>query len=139
MKKNVFVLVLVMVVGAFAGNLAFANESKKELSTKREIILKGKMGKVAEEPILLTRKTSRLSIDLVTAFVEDGVVTVYFNQAIGDDYVSILISNESEGVLFEMSVIVDQAMEVVIPIEVDDFNEYVLEIYSSEIELEGEF
>ena len=142
MKKNLCILVLVSVV-AFTGSLfSFANESKKELDTKREIILKGKRGPevISELPLLLFKYTPPVSTDLVTAFVEEeNFVTLYFNSAVEDDCVLILISDESGNILFEASIIVDQAMEIPIPVELDESNEYKLEIYSATIDLVGEF
>ena len=139
MKKNVFVLVLVMVVTFTSSLFSFASESKKELDTKKEIIFKGKMGKVIGQPTLSPQSTTSIVIDLVTAFVEDNLVTIYFNQKIEDDYVSISIRDDSGDILFETSIIVDEAMEISIPIEIDSLTEYILTIYSSKINLVGEF
>jgi len=140
MKKNVLVLVFVMVVLSFTGNLfSFANESKKGLDTNKEIILKGKMGKVEKETTLPNRNTQTTAIDIVAAFVEDDLVTICFDQAIENDDVSISIRNEFGDILFETMIIVEEAMEISIPIDIDDFTEHTLVIYSSEIDLEGEF
>ena len=143
MKKNVFCLVLVIVIATFTGSLfSFASESKKELETRREILLKGKRGPdfIASQPLLFSQKAASLPSNLVTAFVdEENLVTICFNQAIEDDNVLISISDESGSILFETSVIVDQAMEVPIPMEIDASSGYILEIYSSSLDLEGEF
>ena len=140
MKKNVFISVVVMVIVTFTGSLfTFAGESKKGLETRREIVLKGRMGNGLMSPILVTKNTISRSINLVTAFVEEGLVTIRFNQSIEDDEVSILIRDETGDIIFENSIIIDQAMEVPILIDTENLSGYTLEVYSSTISIEGEF
>jgi septal ring-binding cell division protein DamX len=132
MKKNVLVLVLVFII-IFSSDLFSLTTNGSSYSsskqTTREIILKGRIGRFEQQ----------IDPQPPTAYVEDNLITVSFNQAIEDEYVFISIRSEFGEILYETTVAVNQATEIYIPVDIDDSEEYVIEISSTEIELVGEF
>jgi hypothetical protein len=129
-KQIIFSALLLVLIGLSIENL-FSSSSANDDQTTKDIILKG-LGSSHGT------RSSPLSPN-ITAFIEDGVLEISFHYALGNDPVTIRISDEFSEVIYENEVIVNESMTVSIPLDSESSGEYLLEISSLNFYLYGDF
>jgi hypothetical protein len=109
--------------------LILATEQLFSGTTTREILLTGRLRR-SEQPV---------QPNLPEAFVSDNVLTLVFDETLEEEFIIVSVSDKSGNIVSEMMVWADGIDEISMMVDINDGEDYILNVNSVEMDLEGEF
>jgi hypothetical protein len=126
MKRKISLLSLIIIL-LFPAKMFAESGNLENTLTRRHIILTGK-------------KNKGIELTTISAFIDENVLTVSFNNASSPGViVNILVVNEAGEVIYDQSHTIAEAEDVLIFIDGNTSEECYVKIYSKDMELQGNF